>query len=237
MKARPLDEIAAVAGRVFTAKGFRAAGISEVSAGLGLSHGALYTYVQSKEALFYLALLRAVRPRSVHTLATPVTAPPPEEIVALVESWANASFPVPAAASARQSQPIGEELAEIIDELYEFIRRNREVLALVERCARDLPDLAQLYFVRRRRALVEQLGTYLGERIRTGQLRPVPDVPAAARFIVETIAWFAWHRIGDPDSAMLTDQSCRQTVRHLLLAAFLPATGDATPGQGDHFDG
>ena len=51
--------------------------------------------------------------------------------------------------------------------------------------------------------------------------RSVPDIPAAARFIVETIAWFAMHRHGDLDSAMLDDDTCRTTVRHLLLAAFL----------------
>jgi hypothetical protein len=30
------------------------------------------------------------------------------------------------------------------------------------------------------------------------------------------------HRHGDADSAMLDDDACRATVRHLLLAAFLP---------------
>jgi hypothetical protein len=47
---------------------------------------------------------------------------------------------------------------------------------------------------------------------------------------VETIAWFAMHRHGDLDSAMLDDDTCRSTVRHLLLAAFLPATSEAAPG-------
>jgi hypothetical protein len=51
----------------------------------------------------------------------------------------------------------------------------------------------------------------------------MPDVPVAARFIVETIAWFAMHRHGDADSAMLTDEDCRRTVRHLVPAAFRPA--------------
>jgi AcrR family transcriptional regulator len=221
--ARSPHEIAAVATRVFTDKGYRATGISDVAAGLGLSHGALYTYVRSKEALFYLALLHAVRPQALDDLAVPVAAPPPERLVELAQGWAEAGFPALTAVSTRRSRPVDEELGEIIDELYGFIERNRETLALIERCAADLPDLAQLYFVRQRRSLIDQLGDYLRRRIRSGRLRPVPDVPTSARFIVETIAWFAWHRIGDPDSAMLDDDSCRATVRHLLLAAFLPA--------------
>ncbi|WP_410574939.1 hypothetical protein [Amycolatopsis sp. cmx-4-61] len=40
--------------------------------------------------------------------------------------------------------------------------------------------------------------------------------------------WFvqrrrARHRLGDFDSAMLSDEKCRTTVRHLVLGAFLPA--------------
>jgi hypothetical protein len=64
----------------------------------------------------------------------------------------------------------------------------------------------------------------------------VPDVPVAARFIVETIAWFAMHRHGDPDSATLSDDACRRTVHHLLLAAFLPALGETASDHGaaDH---
>jgi AcrR family transcriptional regulator len=224
--ARPLDEVAAVAARVFVDKGYRAAGISDVSAGLGLSHGALYTYVHSKEALLYLALLRAIEPGSVESLTLPVATPTPEQIVELTRTWAEtaATMPVLASACARRILPVADELGGVVDELYGFIERNRGLLALVERCAMDLPELAQLYFVQLRRALFEQLTTYLRRRIRSGHLRPVPDLPAAARFMVETITWFGWHRHDDPDSAMLGDEPSRSTVRHLLLAAFLPAS-------------
>ena len=44
--------------------------------------------------------------------------------------------------------------------------------------------------------------TYLSARVDAGVLPPVPGVSVAARFIVETVAWFAMHRRGDPDSAM-----------------------------------
>ncbi|WP_425558837.1 hypothetical protein [Catenulispora subtropica] len=66
------------------------------------------------------------------------------------------------------------------------------------------------------------LAAYLHARIDAGLLRPVPDVPIAARFITETIAWSAMHRHGDPDSATLGDEDCRRTVRDLVTASFLP---------------
>jgi AcrR family transcriptional regulator len=218
---RPLTEVADAAVKVFTDKGFRSAGISDVSAALGLSHGALYTYVDSKQALLYLALLRTIQPDAVATLTLPVAAPPTEEIVTLLESWMVAQASLHAT-GVPGTRPADQELGAMIDALYGFIESNRRALQLIERSAADLPELAQWFFVQRRRAMLEQLGEYLRKGIESGALRPVPDVPAAARFINETIAWFAMHRYGDQDSAMLDDDACRRTVRHLLLTAFLP---------------
>lgn len=65
-------------------------------------------------------------------------------------------------------------------------------------------------------------------------LRPVPDVATAARFIVETIAWFAWHRKGDPDSAMIGDDQARETVRYLVVAAFVSDSQDSAAQEARH---
>ena len=218
---RPLAEVADAAVTVFTDKGFHSAGISDVSAALGLSHGALYTYVSSKDALLYLALLRAIEPDAVAGLAIPVTAPPAPEIVVLLKSWTASQ--TESAGDGVAAGPAEQGLGALIDALYGFVERNRRAVQLIQQCAAALPELAQWWFVQQRRATVERIGDYLRERIEAGELRPVPDIPAAARFIVETIAWFAMHRHTDPDSAMLDDEACRRTVRHLLLAAFLPA--------------
>lgn len=221
---RPLPEVADAAVTVFASKGFRQAGISDVAAEMGLSHGALYTYVDSKQALLYLALLQTVRPDAVGSLTLPVLAPPSGEIVELLESWMTGQAPTPVIDRSRKPDArLAEvELGALVDALYGFIERNYRVLNLIEKCATDLPDLTQWFFVQRRRAALEMIGDFLRRRIEAGELRPVPDIPAAARYINETVAWFAMHRHGDPDSAMLDDDACRATVRHLLLAAFLP---------------
>jgi hypothetical protein len=85
----------------------------------------------------------------------------------------------------------------------------------------------QFWFVQRRRGHFDALSDYLRKRIRSGHLREVPDVATAARFIAETVAWFGWHRLGDPDSAMLSDEQCRATVQHLLTSAFLSHPGES----------
>lgn len=210
---------------MFITKGYRAAGVSDVATALGLSHGAVYTYAKSKEALLYLALLRLARPDALAQLEIPVPTPAPEEIVAVIDGL----YSAPSALGGRRSVPVAEEFGSIIDELYSFIENNRMLLALIAQCARDLPELHEFFFVQRRRASLAAISDYLRRRVKSGALRPVPDLPTSARFIVETIAWFAWHRIGDPDSAMLDDETCRRTVRHLLLSAFLSDQDGATP--------
>jgi AcrR family transcriptional regulator len=229
---RPLAEIADAAVGVFGEKGFRPTGISDVAAVLGLSHGALYTYADSKQALLCLALLRAIDPPAVDALTAPVSAPAPEEIVALVKGWTGRQgklMDLGRSGVGGSELPIEQEFDVVIDALYGFIEDNRRVIKLVAQCAAELPELSRWYFVQWRRSVFQGLSDYLQQQIADGRLRPVPDVAVAARFIVETIAWFAMHRHGDPDSAMLDDAECRRTVGHLLSAAFLPPVPHTAP--------
>lgn len=229
MPPRPLTEIAEACVGVFMSKGYRPAGISDVAKALKLSHGAVYTYADSKQALLYLALLRVLDPPALEGLELPVKAPTTQELVATVEGWAERQRGFDGLReqlgrpSPRSAADAAAELGAVVDRIYGFIAENRFVLNLFARCAEDLPDLAQWYFVEQRRGMFAALGDFLDTRIEAGVLRPVPDVPTAARFVVESIAWFAMHRHGDPDSAMLTDDDSRRTVVALIPAAFLPS--------------
>ena len=93
---------------------------------------------------------------------------------------------------------------------------------VVESSAIDLPELASLYFGQARAGQVEQLAEYLTLRIRSGQLRNVPDIGLATRFIVETVAWFAWHRRDDRTGASIGDDEARTSTLYLLAAALVP---------------
>lgn len=224
-----VTDIARAACRVFIEKGYQRALMTDVGRSLGLSHALLYRYVEGKEALFHLALLYATDPAALTGLAIPMPAPPPGQTLAVIDGWlaGNVVYPVLAAALERdQCADVRGELAGIVDERYAVAERHRRLLALIERSATDLPELHTLYFVRSRRDQIAELARYLQRRIESGVLRPVPDVATAARFIVETIAWFAWHRTGDPDSAMISDEQARETVRYLVVAAFVTDSQD-----------
>jgi AefR-like transcriptional repressor, C-terminal domain len=167
-------------------------------------------------------------------LEIPLPTPAPGHTLDLLRTWSEvkAKFPVLTAARAQDvpADPF-QEFTEIIDERYAFVSRNRCLLALIERSALDLPDLHELFFRKIRRQDIEQLSDYLARRIGTGVLRPSSNIELAARFIMESIAWFAWHREVDADSAMIRDDQAHQAVRELLAATFVPpATYEAYAG-------
>src|SRR3954471_17878780 len=57
-KAR-LDDIVESATKIFMAKGYRRTLITDVATDLGIAPGTIYTYVESKDALFHLVVERA----------------------------------------------------------------------------------------------------------------------------------------------------------------------------------
>jgi len=118
---RSLADVAAAAARVFTQRGYRETGIADVAQELGLSHGAHYTYVQSKDALLYVALAWTIRPDLLDGLETPVRLSAEAEIFALARQWTDGEgFPKLAAAlTRRQVRSAREEFGEIVDEFFD----------------------------------------------------------------------------------------------------------------------
>jgi AcrR family transcriptional regulator len=218
-----MADVSQAAYQVFVEKGYRGALMTDVADVLGLSHGVLYRYVESKEALFALAVRRVTDPDSVATLDLPLPTPAPGETVSTISGWLRASARLPALAAARKrdrADDVHKEFAGIVEEHYDVLTTIYPVLTLVERAAADLPELYSAYYARARRGSQDLFIEYVRRRVEAGQMRPVPDAAAAARFAIESIAWFAWHRRGDPDAAMFDEDVARDTVRHLLVEAF-----------------
>ncbi|MGO8871752.1 MAG: TetR/AcrR family transcriptional regulator [Acidimicrobiales bacterium] len=226
-----LRDIARAACTVFIEKGFRRALMTDVGRELGLSHAMLYRFVVSKEALFHLALLYAVDPGAVATLPVPVPTPTTAEMLAPLTAWtaAGLGFPVLRRALAvDRCSDIRREFTGVLDELYTGVEDHHVLLALIESSAVDLPELHALYFDRTRGGVVGELTRYVEMRIRSGQLRDVPDARMATLFIVETVAFFAWHRRDGPDHDPArtqdadADADARRSAIYLVVAALVP---------------
>lgn len=219
------QDLAECAVRVFIEQGYRRTQMSDVAEAMGVAKGTLYLYVESKEALFDLALRYADAPeRFEKPPALPIPTPKPGATAAYVRERLerNRALPALSAALARKRvADVRRELESIVRELYGALARSRRGIKLVDRSAPDHPDLAAIWFRGGREGLMALLEEYLKNRIRSGKLRSVPDVPAAARLIIENVVFWAVHRHWDPHPQKVDDAVAEDTVVRFILGALV----------------
>ncbi len=216
--------IAVAATEAFWRRGYRGTRTADVAARAGMSAGSLFTYVASKEALFHLVFLHGLGLLPEGPAVLPLSTAGLGETFALLEQ-ALAEAPVPRIRAAlAQDEPadVAQELRGIVEERYDVIERYWPLLAVIERCAAELPELEALWFGRARAGSYAELGQYLQRRMAKGLLRPMPDVTVAARVVTESVSWFAYHRHQGRDAALYDDQTARRTVIEFVCAALLP---------------
>ena len=220
-----LQEIALAGARCFAHVGYRRTHMAEVAAAAGLSTGAVYTYVESKEALLHLVLASGLGMPAADLTDLPLSAPDITVTVDMVARGLARQGMTPLlkeAAAVDTPQDVRAELAAVVSEQYSTIERLRGVLSVIEACAADLPPLEALYFGRRRRDRINLLRDYLQRRTASGHLRSLPDMAVAAQIVTETVAWFAWKRHEGRDASRFDDDVARATVVEFVCNALLP---------------
>jgi len=229
-----LASLATAATEIFGRLGYRGTRTADVAARAGMSAGSLFTYVQSKEALFHLVFVSALDllPEAPEL---PLPTPEPGETVALFARALRDAQPSGPQAALAGGEPadVADELRGIIGELYDTIAWAWPVLAVVERCSAEMPDLEAVWFGGGRGGIYADLAEYLRQRTATGRLRPTPDFPVAARVIGELATWFAWHRHEDRDAALYDDKTVRRTVIGFICAALVPERASENKHQAE----
>jgi len=219
------DQLVARATDVFIEQGYRRTQMADVADAMGVAKGTLYLYVESKEALFDLICRWADAPRPLaHPDVLPVPTPAAGATLEYVAARLAREGEVASLASAlerRRVRDVGVELAEIVGELYDILARNRFGLKLIDRSARDLPELAALWFTGARGGLLELLREYLASRLQRRLLRPVPDLDAAARLVLELIVLWAVHRHWDAHPQAIDEATAKATVTRFVTGALV----------------
>jgi len=199
--------VVAAAARVFITHGYQRAQVQDVADALGLAKGTLYGYARGKAALFAAAVRFADGHEPLPTPADlPVPAPADGDIAALVAGRLAGEIadlklaralvdPLPEGASPAD---LRAEFAGIVTDLYARLARHRIAIKLVDRCAPELPDLAQVWFGTGRQANVSGVQEYLARRERAGTVSLPGPAPLVARTIVELCAMWAVHCHFDP---------------------------------------
>ena len=222
-----LPELIAAAVRVFTREGYRLARMSDVAAEMGLSEAALYRYVGSKEGLFVLAIRHALLLEDLPVGDLPLSPAPLAATVAEARDFIAEVVPFGALAEALSGPGAGDTAAEfekILRELFELESRTREAADMLERSARELPEMADLLNAGIRAPVLGALTEYLAARAEAGTLRRTPDAAATARLVLDTLTWLARHRFSDPDGAAIPAGLAADTAVDALVHALVPAS-------------
>lgn len=209
------------ATEVFAQTGFAAAQMVDVARMAGVSVGTLYNYVEGKGALL---LLCAERPFSDITEGRDLPVPTPDrvELIARLDETLIRHVRLAALDRALRAplppEALAPQLGDIVGELFDLISATRAAADAMERSARDAPDLGDLFYRRVRVRLLDQLLIYCR---RLGKVEPqpphvTPDV--AARFILETVTWWARHRHRDPAPPNVDDATAREIAIDLVVA-------------------
>ena len=223
-------EVLAAAVRVFARDGYRSAHMSAVAREAGLSEAALYRYVDGKEDLFVLSirhalLLEPLPAEDDPAGGFPLKAPPLAEMILQAREFVAAAIPFGSLAEALEVSETGDpraELESIMRELFTLEEQTSAAADMIERSARELPELADLLNSGLRAPVLAALTGYLESRATAGRLRTTPDTAATARLVLETLTWFARHRLSDPYGAAIGAKLAQDTAVDALLHALVP---------------
>jgi len=124
-----------------------------------------------------------------------------------------------AAAKATTPADVKIEARAIAGELYDAISTRAPLISLLDRCAQDIPELADIFDRRIRHRLMSDLVTWV---IRRGLIRGAKrtDSEALARGAMEAIAWLAKTRLQDRTAAAIAEDQARDAAVQIFANAF-----------------
>lgn len=213
--------LVATAIEVFIERGYTQTQISHIAEAMGVAKGTIYLYVESKEALFDLAVRGAhgsLQPQPV----LPVPTPDPDATLRYVRDALSTDMRLPklqAALERAHTEDVRSELAEIARELYQLMHEHRVALKLVDRSATEYPELAAIFFDTARQAIPQLLFEYLESRVPKDRELPLR---ALARGLVEVIALWAIHRHWDPAPTRVSEDDSERAAVLFALGALGP---------------
>ncbi|HEX3918670.1 MAG TPA: helix-turn-helix domain-containing protein [Caulobacteraceae bacterium] len=214
-------DIARAALAAFIQGGYRLTQIAHVADRLGVSVGSIYRYVESKEALFHLAALESLD-RLPDGLPVPFKVAGSAETVTVLTEMIAEDPLWPTVRSIVGRPPTADAKAEaqaIAGELYDVISARGAFINLLDRCAQDIPELAEVFDQRIRRRLMGDIVTWV---VRLGVVAGGgrAEAEALARGAMEAVSWLAKNRPGDRTAGAISDAQARAAAVRIFANAF-----------------
>lgn len=220
-----LSKLLDAAAAAFVEHGFQRTQMDDIAERLGVSKGTIYRAVESKDALFAAVVAWADRPDRIPTggldTAGDTAAVAAELAGELAAAIAGLDLTAVVAGRARlRGDGFGDEVEQVTIGLHRLLRSRRTAVMVLDRCAAEIPGLAEVWFGDGRYALVDLWVAYLA--LRTKHFAVGVDHTVLARTIVEIITTWAVKMPWDPAPRPYPDDTasaCASMVRQLLSGA------------------
>jgi AcrR family transcriptional regulator len=235
-KSRPrwwsYEEFIFTVQRYFIEYGYKCTRIDDIAMEAEVPKGTVYCYVQSKEALFWLALRWAgatftARPHR----SRPIQAPSRRSIQRHVLKLLEQILEPPPINTAPPPRPLEEARAEfraVLLQIYTRLFENRTAIRLIQRCAHEHPALQDLFMQPRKKAAVVQLAQFL--EVHQEYLRRHAQPEVVARTVYATIAFMAVYRKWHAAEIMIRrTREMRDTLLDTLADGMLQQRPPLTP--------
>ncbi|QBX99515.1 TetR family transcriptional regulator [Rhodophyticola sp. CCM32] len=212
-----LEAIARAARHVLAMNGPRLTQIADVAQAAGVAAGTVYVYISEKEALIELAILYAAR------FDLPDAGKPVKFSAARLKQAASRAleerldWPVLKEAALR-APPSADVLAAVLSETYDMLRREHQLITLLDSCSKENAVLERLYTKGQRSLFFRDFETCIDRLSMSGYVRRDLDIAAASRAAVEMLVWMAMRRPGDRDPPLCDDAAARSASIGFAIA-------------------
>ena len=210
---------------MFVAHGYRRTQMQDVAEAMGVAKGTVYAVVASKDALLLACARYADGIESPpDPSAWPLPSPREGELVDLVsERLGEVAELAIHHLVPTKTHSAAAEFELIVTDLMRRLVRHQRAIKLIDRCAPEIPELAELWFGAGRADLVDRLRDHLAAHAERGQVRLTAD-PAhwdvVARTIVETCVLWAVHLRWDPAPTAFRTTGPDDEIARVLAALF-----------------
>lgn len=218
-----LPKLLDAAAAAFVEHGFQRTQMDDIAERLGVSKGTIYRAVDSKETLFAAVIEWGDNPDNIPAtgLDTSVDPATVADTVVTELSAAVAGLElmtiVAGRTRRRSADGFGDEIERITIGLYRLMQSRRTAVMVLDRCAGEIPELADVWFGDGRYALVDLFDDYLG--LRSNHVTAGIDRAILARTIVEVITTWAVKMPWDPAPRPYpvdTASACGAMIRNLV---------------------
>jgi hypothetical protein len=108
----------------------------------------------------------------------------------------------------------------VLGELYDNVAARHRLIKLLDRCAWEMPELAELYARQVRGRYIADLTAYIARRAGEGAVRAAHPA-ATTRGAFEAIVWMAMHRHNDRQPPPVDEATAREAIVTMVAGGLL----------------